>query len=69
MPGVVVMAAGAWLDPADAVGEPERHGNPNVLPRHRHVAARTGTNALTALVETDVPGQTWNHYGKTTKAG
>src|SRR5262249_909286 len=31
MPGVVVMATGAWFDPADATGEPERHGNPNVL--------------------------------------
>src|SRR5262249_663726 len=31
MPGVVVMATGAWFDPADAEGEPERHGNPNVL--------------------------------------
>ena len=31
MPGVAVMATGAWFDPADAAGEPERHGNPNVL--------------------------------------
>ena len=29
MPGVVVMATGAWFDPPDANGEPERHGNPN----------------------------------------
>jgi hypothetical protein len=58
MPGVVVMAAGAWFDPADAVGEPASA-----------VAARTGTSAFTALVQTDVPGQNWNNYGKTTKAG
>ena len=25
------MATGAWFDPAPADGEPERHGNPNVL--------------------------------------
>src|SRR5262249_57247208 len=31
MPGVVVMATGAWFDPPAADGEPERHGNPNVL--------------------------------------
>jgi hypothetical protein len=37
--------------------------------RHRHVAARTGTSALTALVETDAPGQNWNNDSKTTKAG
>src|ERR1700751_3507727 len=28
MPGVVVMATGAWFDPADAAGAPERDGEP-----------------------------------------
>jgi biotin/methionine sulfoxide reductase len=52
MPGVVVMATGAWLDPPDSAGEPERHGNPNVLTLDVGTSALgQGTSALTALVE------------------
>jgi biotin/methionine sulfoxide reductase len=52
MPGVVVMATGAWFDPAAASGEPERHGNPNVLTLDIGTSALAqGTSALTALVE------------------
>jgi len=52
MPGVVVMATGAWFDPADAAGEPERHGNPNVLTLDLGTSPLAqGTSALTALVE------------------
>src|SRR5262249_52766991 len=51
MPGVVVMATGSWFDPA-AEGEPERHGNPNVLTLDIGTSALAqGTSALTALVE------------------
>jgi biotin/methionine sulfoxide reductase len=51
MPGVVVMATGAWFDPA-AAGEPERHGNPNVLTLDIGTSPLAqGTSALTALVE------------------
>ena len=42
MPGVVVMATGAWFDPGEAA-EPERHGNPECAdPRHRHFALGPG---------------------------
>jgi biotin/methionine sulfoxide reductase len=52
MPGVVVMATGAWFDPADAAGEPERHGNPNVLTLDIGTSPLAqATSALTALVE------------------
>ena len=52
MPGVVVMATGAWFDPADAAGEPERHGNPNVLTLDIGTSPLAqGTSALTAQVE------------------
>ena len=52
MPGVVVMATGAWFDPADAAGEPERHGNPNVLTLDIGTSPLAqGTSALTALVD------------------
>jgi biotin/methionine sulfoxide reductase len=52
MPGVVVMATGSWFDPAEAAGEPERHGNPNVLTLDIGTSALAqGTSALTALVE------------------
>jgi biotin/methionine sulfoxide reductase len=58
MPGVVVMATGAWFDPAaaqgreGAAGEPERHGNPNVLTLDIGTSPLAqGTSALTALVE------------------
>jgi biotin/methionine sulfoxide reductase len=52
MPGVVVMATGAWFDPSDAAGAPERHGNPNVLTLDIGTSPLAqGTSALTALVE------------------
>jgi biotin/methionine sulfoxide reductase len=52
MPGVVVMATGAWFDPAVVAGEPERHGNPNVLTLDIGTSPLAqGTSALTALVE------------------
>jgi biotin/methionine sulfoxide reductase len=52
MAGVVVMATGAWFDPAAADGEPERHGNPNVLTLDIGTSQLAqGTSALTALVE------------------
>jgi biotin/methionine sulfoxide reductase len=53
MAGVVVMATGAWFDPA-AAGEPERHGNPNVLTLDIGTSPLAqGTSALTALVEVE----------------
>jgi biotin/methionine sulfoxide reductase len=52
MPGVVVMATGAWFDPSAVIGEPERHGNPNVLTLDIGTSPLAqGTSALTALVE------------------
>jgi biotin/methionine sulfoxide reductase len=52
MPGVVVIATGAWFDPPSAAGEPERHGNPNVLTLDIGTSALAqGTSALTALIE------------------
>ena len=52
MPGVVVIATGAWFDPSSAAGEPERHGNPNVLTLDIGTSPLAqGTSALTALVE------------------
>jgi biotin/methionine sulfoxide reductase len=52
MPGVVVMATGAWFDPAEEAGAPERHGNPNVLTLDIGTSPLAqGTSALTALVE------------------
>jgi len=54
MPGVVVMATGSWFDPAEAAGEPERHGNPNVLTLDIGTSALAqGTSALTALVDVE----------------
>jgi biotin/methionine sulfoxide reductase len=53
MSGVVVMATGAWFDPA-AAGEPERHGNPNVLTLDIGTSPLAqGASALTALVEVE----------------
>jgi biotin/methionine sulfoxide reductase len=50
--GVVVMATGAWFDPSGTAGEPERHGNPNVLTLDVGTSPLAqGTSALTALVE------------------
>jgi biotin/methionine sulfoxide reductase len=52
MPGVAVMATGAWFDPPAARGEPERHGNPNVLTLDIGTSPLAqGPSALTALVE------------------
>ncbi len=52
MAGVAVMATGAWFDPSGAPGEPERHGNPNVLTLDIGTSPLAqGTSALTALVE------------------
>lgn len=54
MPGVLMMATGAWFDPDDAAGEPERHGNPNVLTRDVGTSRLAqGPSALTALVEAE----------------
>jgi biotin/methionine sulfoxide reductase len=50
LPSVAVMATGAWIDQAD--GEPERHGNPNVLTLDVGTSRLTqGSSAQTALVE------------------
>jgi biotin/methionine sulfoxide reductase len=50
LPSVAVMATGAWLDQSD--GEPERHGNPNVLTLDIGTSRLTqGSSAQTALVE------------------
>ncbi len=50
LPSVAIMATGAWFDQAD--GEPERHGNPNVLTLDVGTSRLTqGSSAQTALVE------------------
>ncbi|MBU4609457.1 molybdopterin-dependent oxidoreductase [Achromobacter sp. GG226] len=50
MPGVAVMATGAWFDPANA--SLERHGNPNVLTLDTGTSQLTqAPSALSALVE------------------
>jgi biotin/methionine sulfoxide reductase len=52
MPGVAVMATGAWFDLPAAEGEPERHGNPNVLTLDIGSSPLAqATSAQTALVE------------------
>jgi len=52
MPQVAVMATGAWFDPAETPGAPERHGNPNVLTLDIGTSRLAqGPSALTALVE------------------
>jgi biotin/methionine sulfoxide reductase len=52
MAGVAAMATGAWFDPPDVAGEPERHGNPNVLTLDIGTSPLAqGPSALTALVE------------------
>jgi biotin/methionine sulfoxide reductase len=54
MPQVAVMATGAWFDPAATPGEPERHGNPNVLTLDIGTSRLAqGSSALTALVEVE----------------
>jgi biotin/methionine sulfoxide reductase len=53
-PRVAIMATGAWFDPAPADGEPERHGNPNVLTLDIGTSRLTqGPSALSALVEVE----------------
>lgn len=50
LPNVAVMATGAWIDQSE--GEPERHGNPNVLTLDVGTSRLTqGSSAQTALVE------------------
>jgi biotin/methionine sulfoxide reductase len=52
MPGVAAMATGAWFDPAEEAGAPERHGNPNVLTLDLGTSRLAqGPSALSALVE------------------
>lgn len=54
MPRVVVMATGAWFDPADTAEALELHGNPNVLTRDIGTSRLTqGSSALSALVEVE----------------
>jgi biotin/methionine sulfoxide reductase len=51
-PHVVMMATGAWYDPADTPGDPERHGNPNVLTLDIGTSRLAqGPSALSALVD------------------
>lgn len=53
MPGVAVLATGAWYDP-DAEGGPERHGNPNVLTRDAGTSRLAqGCSAQSCMVEID----------------
>jgi biotin/methionine sulfoxide reductase len=56
MPGVVVLATGAWYDPAEP-GQPgalELHGNPNVLTRDKGTSKLAqATSAMSALVEVE----------------
>jgi biotin/methionine sulfoxide reductase len=52
MPRVAVMATGAWYDPPAGAGEPERHGNPNVLTLDIGTSRLSqGPSALTTLIE------------------
>jgi len=52
LPRVAIMATGAWFDPAPVDGEPERHGNPNVLTLDIGTSRLTqGPSALSALIE------------------
>jgi biotin/methionine sulfoxide reductase len=52
MPGVAVMATGAWFDAPVESGEPERHGNPNVLTLDIGTSPLSqGASALTVLVD------------------
>ena len=51
-PHVVMMATGAWYDPANAPNDLERHGNPNVLTLDIGTSRLTqGPSALSALVD------------------
>jgi biotin/methionine sulfoxide reductase len=52
MPGVAIMATGAWFDPPTAEDEPERHGNPNVLTLDIGSSPLAqATSALTTLID------------------
>jgi biotin/methionine sulfoxide reductase len=52
MPRVAVMATGAWYDPPAGAGEPERHGNPNVLTLDIGTSRLAqGPSAQTTLIE------------------
>ena len=52
MPSVAVMATGAWFDPSEQAGEPEQHGNPNVLTLDLGTSRLAqGPSALSALVQ------------------
>lgn len=55
MPGVIVMATGAWYDPSDAGAQHlELHGNPNVLSFDLGTSKLTqGPSALSVLVEVE----------------
>lgn len=55
-PGVVVMATGAWYDPAGQGDRPlDRHGNPNVLSLDIGTSKLAqGPSALSALVEVEL---------------
>ena len=65
MPGVAVMATGAWFDPPDVPGQPERHGNPNVLTLDIGTSPLAqGTSALTVLIEIE----RWNAPAPTVRA-
>ena len=54
-PGVVVMATGAWYDPAGSGDQPlDRHGNPNVLSFDAGTSRLAqGPSALSVLVEVE----------------
>jgi biotin/methionine sulfoxide reductase len=65
MPGVVVMATGAWFDPSLAANEPERHGNPNVLTLDIGSSPLAqATSAQTALVDIE----RWNEPAPAVRA-
>jgi biotin/methionine sulfoxide reductase len=55
MPGVVVMATGAWYDPVGSGDQPlDRHGNPNVLSFDAGTSKLAqGPSALSVLVEVE----------------
>jgi biotin/methionine sulfoxide reductase len=55
MPGVVVMATGAWYDPIESGDQPlDRHGNPNVLSFDAGTSKLAqGPSALSVLVEVE----------------
>jgi biotin/methionine sulfoxide reductase len=55
VPGVIVMATGAWYDPADDSSRPlERHGNPNVLAFDAGTSRLAqGPSALSVLVQVE----------------